>query len=63
MGKQMKKHRPYIDSHLNLGFMGWQTEVMHENFDRNTFTYIALRWYFFKWDGSFRLYKTHEAMR
>lgn len=49
--------KPYIDASLNLGFMGFYTHIMTHRFEAIEFEYIALHWYFFKWNGKFRLYK------
>lgn len=53
--------KPYIDIYLNLGFIGLKTEIMHERFDRDEFTYFDIRWSFFKWGGKFRLYRRKDG--
>jgi len=55
-----KLYRPYLEMNLNLGFMGWETAIMRESYSMNAIEYIMLRWYFFKWNGKFRLYQIHE---
>lgn len=51
---------PYLDTHLEIGFAGFHTILMRERLEALEFNYIAIRWHFFKWSGSFRLYR-HEG--
>jgi hypothetical protein len=50
-------YKPYLDMYLSLGFAYLQTVVMNQEVGRDAYTYIGLRWKFFKWDGQFRLYR------
>lgn len=52
-----RPYKPYLYAHLDLGFMGFGTQIMRQAVERYAYDYIRLEWYFFKWKGAFNLYK------
>ena len=60
MSKRFRLYKPYLRADLQLGFMGFHTEIVHRSYERDVFNYIELQWYFFKWNGRFNLYKPGE---
>ncbi len=58
-----KPYKPYLEASLSLGFIGFRTEVMHYPAYMDAYVYIALKWHFFKWNGSFRLYRPGKDIR
>lgn len=58
--KLRPKRFPYLRAALELGFMGFRTNLMVRAVDQYAYEYITISWYFFKWSGEFRLYKPYE---
>jgi hypothetical protein len=52
-----RPYKPYLRANLDLGFMGFHTEIAHHAYEMDAFKYIELHWFFFKWRGDFLLYK------
>jgi hypothetical protein len=52
-----RPYRPYLAMHLEFGFMGFQTVLMKQAYERYVYDYIRLEWRFFRWRGGFNLYK------
>ena len=57
----MSRFKPYLDAHLDLGFVGFHTIIMKHAYERFHYDYIRVSWYFFKWKGGFNLYKPGEV--
>jgi len=61
--KSLRPYKPYLRAQLDLGFIGFHTEIMSHSWEMDAYKYIELRWHLFKWNGHFNLYKPGEDFR
>jgi hypothetical protein len=56
-------YKPYLAVYLDLGFLSLRTDLMHESYESDIYTYILLAWSFFKWKGKIHLYRPGYDLR
>lgn len=57
-----RRYIPHLEVFINIPLIRIQMQIMRDNLEYFTFTYFAIRWLVWKWDGTIRLFDMGNKM-